>query len=68
MNLRNIRAKLVALTVVDGDGKRLFSDADAKLLGKSRPPRLTRFLTWRRGCLACEMRTWRSWQKTPKTA
>jgi hypothetical protein len=34
MNLRNIRAKLVALTVVDGDGKRLFSDADAKLLGQ----------------------------------
>ena len=34
MNLRNIRAKLVALTVVDGVGKRLFCDADAKLLGQ----------------------------------
>ena len=34
MNLRNIRAKLVALTVVDDEGNRLFSDADAKLLGQ----------------------------------
>jgi len=33
MNLRNIRAKLVALTVVNEDGERLFSDADIKLLG-----------------------------------
>lgn len=34
MNLRNIRAKLVALTVVDGEGKRLFSDNDVEALGK----------------------------------
>ena len=34
MNLQNIRAKLVALTVVDEEGKRVFSDADAKLLGQ----------------------------------
>lgn len=34
MNLANLRAKLVALTVVDEEGKRLFSDADAKLLGQ----------------------------------
>ncbi len=34
MNLRNIRAKLVALTVVDEDGQRLFSDKDARLLGE----------------------------------
>jgi len=34
MNLRNIRAKLVALTVVDEEGTRLFSDADVKLLGQ----------------------------------
>lgn len=34
MNLQNLRAKLVALTVVDEEGKRIFSDADAKLLGQ----------------------------------
>lgn len=34
MNLRNIRAKLVALTIVDEEGTRLFSDADVKLLGQ----------------------------------
>ena len=34
MNLQNMRAKLVALTVVDEGGNRLFADADAKLLGK----------------------------------
>jgi hypothetical protein len=34
MNLQNMRAKLVALTVVDEEGKRVFSDADAKLLGQ----------------------------------
>ena len=33
MNMRNIRAKLVALTAVDEAGKRFFSDADVKLLG-----------------------------------
>ena len=34
MNLSNLRAKLVALTVVDEEGNRIFSDSDAKLLGK----------------------------------
>lgn len=33
MNLVNFRARLVALTVVDGDGKRLFTDEDVKALG-----------------------------------
>ncbi|WP_303883420.1 hypothetical protein [Acetomicrobium mobile] len=42
MNLRNIRAKLVALTVVDADGKRLFSDKDAELLGKKSAAALDR--------------------------
>jgi len=34
MNLTNLRARLVALTVVDEEGKRVFSDADARLLGE----------------------------------
>lgn len=34
MNLQNLRAKLVALTVVDEEGNRIFNDADAKLLGQ----------------------------------
>lgn len=33
MDMTNIRAKLVALTVVDEDGQRIFSDADVKALG-----------------------------------
>lgn len=33
LNLRNARAKLVARTVVDDTGKRLFSDGDAEALG-----------------------------------
>lgn len=34
LNLRNIRAKLVALSVVDEQGKRVFSDDDVKALGQ----------------------------------
>src|SRR5690606_41735748 len=34
MNLNNLRAKLVALTAVDENGERLFSDKDAELLGQ----------------------------------
>jgi hypothetical protein len=35
-NLENIRSKLVAMTVVDEDGQRLFTDSDVKALsGKS---------------------------------
>ena len=33
VNMQNVRAKLVALSVVDADGKRLFSDSDIKALG-----------------------------------
>ncbi|WP_461369485.1 hypothetical protein [Candidatus Darwinibacter acetoxidans] len=42
MNLRNIRAKLVALTAVDEEGKRLFTDDDAALLGKKSAAALDR--------------------------
>lgn len=42
MNLQNLRAKLVALTVVDEEGKRLFSDEDAKLLGQKSAAALNR--------------------------
>jgi hypothetical protein len=34
LNLRNIRAKLVALSVVDEQNNRVFSDADVKALGQ----------------------------------
>src|SRR5690606_42036691 len=34
VNLRNIRAKLVALCVVDEEGKRLCKDDDAEVLGR----------------------------------
>lgn len=34
INLINIRAKLVALSVIGEDGKRLFSDADVEALGR----------------------------------
>lgn len=34
VNLHNLRARLVALCVVDADGKRVFSDEDAEALGR----------------------------------
>lgn len=34
MNLANVRARLVALCAVDGEGQRLFGDADVKALGR----------------------------------
>ncbi|HYF94419.1 MAG TPA: hypothetical protein VD969_19545 [Symbiobacteriaceae bacterium] len=34
MNMENMRAKLVAMCIVDGDGKRIFTQADAEALGK----------------------------------
>jgi len=34
VNLRNVRAKLVARSIVDEDGKRIFGDADVHALGK----------------------------------
>ncbi len=42
MNLRNIRAKLVALTAVDEEGHRLFSDDDARWLGNKSAAALDR--------------------------
>ena len=42
MNLRNIRARLVALTVVDEDGNRLFSDDDVEALGRKSAAALNR--------------------------
>lgn len=34
LNLVNIRARLVAMTVVDGEGQRVFSETDVKALGR----------------------------------
>lgn len=34
MNLKNFRAKLVARTIVNEEGERIFSDSDVKALGK----------------------------------
>ena len=42
MNLRNIRAKLVALTVVDEQGNRIFKDEDVKWLGNKSAAALDR--------------------------
>lgn len=42
MNLRNARAKLVALCAVDENGKRLFTDADVNALGKKNAKPLDR--------------------------
>lgn len=42
INTANIRAKLVALSVVDEQGNRLFSDADVALLGKKSAAALDR--------------------------
>lgn len=39
---RNIRARLVAFTAVDDDGNRLFSDADAEVLGRKSATALNR--------------------------
>ena len=42
VNLRNIRAKLVTLCVVDEEGKRLFKDDDVELLGRKSAVALNR--------------------------
>lgn len=42
MNLRNARAKLVALCAVDENGNRLFTDADVNALGKKNAKPLDR--------------------------
>jgi len=41
-NLKNIRARLCALCMVDDDGKRLFSDADVNALGQKSASALDR--------------------------
>jgi hypothetical protein len=45
LNLTNIRAKLVARTVVDEDGNRLFTDADIPALGKKNAAVLDKIFT-----------------------
>jgi hypothetical protein len=40
--MENVRARLVALSVVDGDGKRIFSDADVHALGEKNSSALDR--------------------------
>jgi len=42
VNMRNARAKLVALSVVDEQGRRLFSDADISALGNKSAAALQR--------------------------
>ncbi|MER3407703.1 MAG: hypothetical protein C4292_02635, partial [Nitrososphaera sp.] len=42
LNLRNARAKLVALCAVDEESNRLFTDEDAELLGKKSAVALNR--------------------------
>jgi hypothetical protein len=44
-NLRNFRAKLVALCVVDQDGKRMFSEKDIPALGQKNAAALDRVFT-----------------------
>ena len=44
-NLTNLRARFVALCVVDADGKRLFTDADVKQLGEKSATALERVWT-----------------------
>jgi hypothetical protein len=41
-NLENIRARLVSFTAVDEDGKRIFSNQDAELLGNKSSTALER--------------------------
>lgn len=42
INLKNLRARLCALTICDEEGNRLFSDADVEELGKKSAAALTR--------------------------
>lgn len=42
MNMKNATAKLVALSVVDEDGKRIFQDADIESLGRKSGAALSR--------------------------
>lgn len=45
LNMANIRAKLVALAVVDEDGNRVFSDDDVDALGELNASALDRIFT-----------------------
>lgn len=45
MNMKNATAKLVALSVVDEEGNRLFSDADVETLGSKSGAALSRVYT-----------------------
>jgi len=45
MNLANIRARLVSMTVVDADGKRLFGPNDVETLGERSAAALDRIFT-----------------------
>jgi len=42
VNLANLRAKLVARSIVDGDGNRIFEDSDIAALGKKSAAALNR--------------------------
>jgi len=42
VNITNVRARLVAYTVVDAEGQRLFTDADAEALGRKSAAALDR--------------------------
>ena len=42
VNMQNIRAKLVAHSVVNGDGERMFADADVRALGRKSAAALDR--------------------------
>lgn len=44
-NMQNVRARLVALTVVGEDGKRLFTDGDVEALGQKSAAALNRVFT-----------------------
>ena len=45
MNMKNATAKLVALSIVDEEGKRIFSDADVEALGAKSGAALSRVYT-----------------------
>ena len=45
VNMRNIRAKLVAVSLVNGDGNRIFTDKDIVALGKKSAAALDRIFS-----------------------
>lgn len=45
INLHNMRARLVAMSVVDENGKRIFSDEDIEALGRKNAQALDRIAT-----------------------